>query len=167
MSDSSIFAIFLHRQPSGVMVPVESVLAKIGAGLESDRYALERSDHEPDQEVTLIEWEAVDAAVRESGIPLTIAESRRNLVTRGVRLNPLVGQEFGIGGVRLKGIRLCHPCSHLQALTRPGVLKALKNRGGLRAQVLEGGTIHVGDHVTIPATSSLDTSSESASEHAG
>ena len=98
-------------------------------------------------EVTLIECEAVESATRESGVSLTTAESRRNLVTRGVRLNPLVGQEFEVGGVRLRGIRLCHPCGHLEALTRPGVLKALANRGGLRAQVLEGGTIRVGDRI--------------------
>ena len=162
MSDSSISAIFLHRDRAGVMESVESVTARIGRGLEGDRYSIERPDHEADQEVTLIESEAVEAAVSETGIPLTIAESRRNLVTRGVRLNPLVGQEFEVGGVRLKGIRLCHPCSHLQDLTRPGVLKALVNRGGLRAQVVASGTIHVGDQITVPATSP-----SSVSEHAG
>jgi MOSC domain-containing protein YiiM len=163
MHESSIFAIFLHREPSAAMEPADSVSIKMHAGLEGDHYSLERPDHEPDQEVTLIEWEAVEGAVKESGIPLSIAECRRNLVTKGVRLNPLVGQEFEIGDVRLKGIRLCHPCSHLQGLTRPGVLDSLKNRGGLRAQVLAGGTISVGDAITIPTA----TSSELVTEHAG
>ncbi len=153
MSESCVVAIFVHREPAGAMVPVDSVPAKVGSGLEGDLYfqvnGSDKTEDGPSEEVTLIESEAVEAAVSESGLPLTIAESRRNLVTKGVRLNPLVGQEFTVGGVRLKGIRLCHPCSHLQKLTRPGVLKALKNRGGLRAQVIVGGTIRVGDRLTI------------------
>lgn len=154
MSNSSVVAIFLHKKPAAVMVPVESVTAKVGGGLEGDIYFRDeespQTEDSPSQEVTLIESEAVENAVSETGIPLTIAESRRNVVTKGIRLNPLVGKEFQVGEVRLKGIRLCHPCSHLQKLTRPGVLKALTNRGGLRAQVIEGGTIHVGDRLSVP-----------------
>ena len=153
MSEASVVAIFLHRQKARPMDPVESVRVEAGAGLEGDTY-YEGPDSTADKsggdrEVTLIESEAVESATRESGLPLTTAESRRNLVTRGVRLNPLVGREFEVGSVRLRGIRLCHPCDHLEALTRPGVLKALTNRGGLRAQVVEGGTIWVGDRVSV------------------
>lgn len=137
------------------MQPVESTFAKAGGGLNGDRYfhdgVSDKEGHDPDREVTLIESEAVEAAARETGIPLTVAESRRNVVTSGVRLNPLVGREFMVGNVKLRGQRLCHPCDHLQSITRPGVLKALVNRGGLRAQVIEGGTIRVGDRLTIPA----------------
>ena len=151
MTEASVVAIFLHRHKKRPMDPVESVRAEAGAGLEGDTYYEDpgsKADQSGgDREVTLIECEAVESATRESGVPLTTAESRRNLVTRGVRLNPLVGQEFEVGGVRLRGIRLCHPCGHLEALTRPGVLKALANRGGLRAQVVEGGTIRVGDRI--------------------
>lgn len=153
MNEAAVVAIFLHRQRALPMGSVESVRVEAGAGLEGDTYfrgpgsKADRSGG--DREVTLIESEAVEAAARESGVPLTTAESRRNLVTRGVRLNPLVGQEFVVGGVRLRGIRLCHPCGHLESLTRPGVLKSLKNRGGLRAEVVEGGTIRVGDRVAV------------------
>ena len=153
MNDAAVVAIFLHRQSVLPMDSVESVRVQAGARLEGDAYfrgpgsTADRSGG--DREVTLIESEAVEAATRESGVPLTTAESRRNLVTRGVRLNPLVGQEFVVGGVRLRGIRLCHPCDHLESLTRPGVLKSLKNRGGLRAEVVEGGTIRVGDRVAV------------------
>lgn len=152
MSDASVEAIYLHRTKAGAMDAVQSVRADAGRGLDGDTYyqsaeeAMDPSGR--DREITLIEAEAVEAATRESGIPLTEAESRRNIVTRGVALNPLVGQEFRVGEVRLRGIRLCHPCSHLEKITRPGVLKALVNRGGLRAQILEGGTIRVGDAVT-------------------
>jgi MOSC domain-containing protein YiiM len=153
MSEPSVVAIYLHRTTAGPMDPVESASAQAGAGLEGDTYFQDSNQKTrtsgSDREVTLIESEAVEAATRESGIPLSVAESRRNVVTRGVSLNALVGQEFEIGGVRLRGIRPCDPCSHLEALTRPGVLKALVNRGGLRAQVLEGGTIRVGDRVAV------------------
>jgi MOSC domain-containing protein YiiM len=82
---------------------------------------------------------------REHGIAITGAQSRRNLLTRGISLNPLVGREFRVGDVKLRGIELCEPCRHLERLTMPGVLKGLVHRGGLRAQILEGGTIRPGD----------------------
>lgn len=134
------------------MQAVDSARAVAGHGLEGDRYW--QSDRTPaakrdvDRELTLIEEEAVSALVNDEQVPFTTAESRRNVVTRGVALNHLVGREFRVGGVRLKGIRLCEPCKHLQASTRPGVLKGLLHRGGLRAQILEGGDVKVGDPVT-------------------
>lgn len=153
MSAPSVVAIFLHAKKAAPMEPVESAVADAGRGLQGDIYYQGEGRKPPregaDREITLIESEAVEAATREAGIPLTIAESRRNVVTRGIELNPLVGREFHVGDVRLRGLRLCHPCDHLQKLTRPGVLKALENRGGLRAQVLEGGTIRVGDEVRV------------------
>src|SRR5438093_10901328 len=80
-------------------------------------------------------------------------DARRNVVTRGVALNHLVGEEFLVGGVRLRGIRLCEPCSHLEGLTRRGVLAGLIHRGGLRAQILIGGEIRVGDPI-VPTDAS-------------
>ena len=74
-------------------------------------------------------------------------ETRRNVVTRGIALNHLVGKRFRVGEVLLQGIRLCEPCDHLESLTRPGVRQALLHRGGLRAQILEGGVIRVGDPI--------------------
>jgi MOSC domain-containing protein YiiM len=68
-------------------------------------------------------------------------------VTRGVPLNHLVGREFTVGGVRLRGIKLCEPCAHMESLSRPGARKALLHRGGLRAQILESGTIRAGDPI--------------------
>ena len=92
--------------------------------------------------------EALDALQREYGIELAPGEARRNLVTRGVPLNHLVGREFTIGDVKIRGIRLCEPCSHLQALTKRPVIKGLRHRGGLRAQILSEGVIKVGDRVS-------------------
>jgi MOSC domain-containing protein YiiM len=97
--------------------------------------------------VTLIESEALDAVRREYGVEISAAESRRNILTEGVALNHLVGREFRIGEVRLRGVRLCEPCNHLEGLTRPGVREALVHRGGLRADVLTDGVIRPGDRV--------------------
>ncbi|HYH83459.1 MAG TPA: MOSC domain-containing protein [Longimicrobium sp.] len=126
-------------------VAVERVLAVTGKGLEGDRYFGRRPGrYAADRQVTLIEAEAVDA-VRAGGVPFTAVDARRNLVTRGVRLNALVGRTFRVGGAVLRGVELCHPCGHLAKLTYRGVTRDLKMRGGLRAAVLEGGEIRAGD----------------------
>jgi MOSC domain-containing protein YiiM len=97
----------------------------------------------------LIEIEAIEALKREKDITLVPAASRRNLVTRGVPLNHLVGREFRVGPVRLLGTRLCEPCAYLEGLTQKGVLAGLIHRGGLRADIVAGGTIRVGDLVSV------------------
>jgi MOSC domain-containing protein YiiM len=122
-----------------------------GKGLEGDRYfdgTGTWSNHPGNgREVTLIEIEAIEALARESEIQLKPGDSRRNLVTRGVPLNHLVGREFRVGEVRLKGMRLCEPCEHLEGLTRKGVKSALAHRGGLRAEAISGGTVRTGDTI--------------------
>jgi MOSC domain-containing protein YiiM len=95
--------------------------------------------------VTLIESEALDALRREYDITLEHRQARRNLVTQGVPLNHLVGRQFTVGSVLLRGIRLCEPCGHLEKLTVKGLLKGLSHRGGLRAQVVLGGVLRAGD----------------------
>jgi MOSC domain-containing protein YiiM len=131
---------------------VNEVHAVPGKGLEGDRYFTLTGtfcdNPGPSYEVTLIESEAVEALKRDCGLELRAGEIRRNIVTRGVALNHLVGREFKVGGVSLRGIRLCEPCAHLEKLTRPGIISGLAHRGGLRAQVLTEGTIRVGDPVS-------------------
>ena len=129
------------------MQAVDRVLAIPGRGLEGDRYFLKLGTFfkpQPEFELTLIEAEAIEALKRDYHVELAPGETRRNVVTRGAALNHLVGREFSIGEVRLKGIRLCEPCNHLQALTGKEVIKGLRHRGGLRAQILSEGAIHVG-----------------------
>lgn len=123
-----------------------------GAGLEGDRYALKVGTFykpQPDYELTLIEAEAIEALRRDYNVELPAGEARRNIVTRNVPLNHLVGKEFAIGDVRIRGVRLCEPCDYLEKVTGKPVIKGLLHRGGLRAQILTPGTIRVGDAVTL------------------
>jgi MOSC domain-containing protein YiiM len=97
--------------------------------------------------VTLIESEAIIALARDYGIELNAGLARRNIVTVGVALNHLVEKTFTIGAVRLRGTRLCEPCSHLEKLTRQGAMRGLIHRGGLRAEIISGGIIRIGDSI--------------------
>ena len=144
----------LHIAP-GAKAPtcsVEEVQAVPGAGLVGDRYFLKQGTFykpEPDFELTLIEAEAIEAAARDEQVKLAMGEARRNVVTRDVPLNHLVGREFLLGDVKVRGIRLCEPCAHLQALVGVPVIKAFRHRGGLRAQILSSGIIRVDDPVWV------------------
>jgi MOSC domain-containing protein YiiM len=133
--------------------PVEAANVVAGRGVEGDRYFRAEGDgtfYEPEkkgQDLTLIEAEAIEGLAADTGIELSPGEARRNVVTRGVALNDLIGRRFTVGEVEAVGNRLCDPCSHLQKLTQPGVLKGLADRGGLRADVVRGGRIATGDAV--------------------
>jgi MOSC domain-containing protein YiiM len=144
-------SIFIGSIPGGRMEEKYQVRAVPGSGLEGDRYfkfaSPSSSKKDAGREVTLIEIEALEAIERDFGITLGRGGSRRNLVTRAVPLNHLVGREFRIGEVRLKGIQLCEPCSHLASLTEKKVLPALVHRGGLRAQILSEGQLKSGDAI--------------------
>jgi MOSC domain-containing protein YiiM len=139
-------AIFLAGARGAPRIAVQRVRAVAGEGLEGDRYFAKDRLAGGARQVTLIEAEAVEAA-RAAGGALSPGEARRNLVTRGVDLNALVGRSFRVGGVTLRGIELCHPCSRLARLTYRAVERDLHQRGGLRAAVLEEGEMAVGDRV--------------------
>jgi MOSC domain-containing protein YiiM len=147
----------LHIAPTGAaaMQAVEQVKAVAGRGLEGDRYFKELgtySNHPgTGRHVTLIEIEAIEALKRDYDIDMAPFLSRRNIVTRGVALNHLVEREFKVGQIVLRGTRLCEPCSHLEKLTRQGVMRGLIHRGGLRAEIVTGGMIRVGGAI-VPLT---------------
>jgi MOSC domain-containing protein YiiM len=109
-------------------------------GLVGDRYG-EAGD------ITLIEAEALEGLSADTGIELSHEESRRQVLTRGIDLNALVGKRFTVGSVECEGAELCEPCNHLQSLTKPGVLRGLVHRGGLRADIVAPGRIAVGDSI--------------------
>jgi MOSC domain-containing protein YiiM len=145
-------SIHVAADPEQPTRPVESVQAVAGKGLEGDRYFAGEGTYsqvrKPGRNLTLIEAEAIEGLAREHGIEIGPGESRRNVVTRGIGLNDLVGRRFTVGEVECVGTRLCDPCTHLEGLTKPGVLNGLVNRGGLRADIVTGGRIAVGDAVS-------------------
>ncbi len=147
MWSGRVDSIHIAAAAKAPMQAVDQVVAIPGVGLEGDRYALKTGTFykpEPDFELTLIEAEAIDAILREYKLTMAAGEARRNVVTHGVPLNHLVGREFTIGPVKIRGIRLCEPCGHLEAITGLPLIKGLRHRGGLRAQILTQGVIHVG-----------------------
>lgn len=160
MWQGHVVSLHIAWEASAKMETVTEVHAVPGRGLEGDRYFTGRGFYSQrpspgGREVTLIEIESVEAldgsvvssAGDTLGIKLAPADSRRNIVTSGVPLNHLVGREFWVGSVLMRGARLCEPCQHLDQLTQPGVMGGLIHRGGLRANILSDGVIHPGDAV--------------------
>ncbi len=158
MWQGSVVSLHIAPQASAKMTVVPQVRAVPSRGLEGDRYYLGTGHYSPrpspgGREVTLIEMETVEALYdhlisaggETYGIKISPAETRRNIATRDVSLNHLVGREFWVGAVRMRGTRLCEPCKYLEDLTQPRVMAALLHRGGLRAQILNEEIIRVGD----------------------
>lgn len=152
MEQGSIISIHIAKTGGAPMESIPHALVVDGRGLQGDRYHQgigTYSTHPGSgREVTLIESEALEALKSDYGVDLEPAQARRNIVTRAVALNHLVGREFTIGEARLRGARVCDPCAHLESLSARGVLRGLIHRGGLRADVVSGGIIRVGDSVT-------------------
>src|SRR6266576_2012913 len=140
--------IYISAERGELPEPVESVRALAGRGLEGNRYFFE-SDAPPGVALTLIAAEAVEAMEREHGISIEPRESRRNVVTRGIDVNELVGKRFRVGDVECRGVQLCEPCTTLEAMTTQGVIKGLAHRGGLNADILSDGQIGVGAAVVV------------------
>jgi hypothetical protein len=140
--------IAINPAQSELPEPVDSVEVLVDQGPRGDRYFLAEPAKRPDgADLTLIAAEALEAFTAETGVALSHEESRRNVLTRGISLNDLVGKRFRVGEVECLGVELCEPCSHLEGLTRPGILRGLVHRGGLRADVTKRGTIAIGDDV--------------------
>jgi hypothetical protein len=140
----SVAAILTAAFAESPLARVDRVDAVAGRGLVGDRYYDGRGTFSAPgrgYELTLVEAEVLDS------VDLPWEEARRNIVTRGIALNALVGRRFKIGAVECIGRRLAEPCAHLEKLSRPGLLRPLVHRGGLRADILEGGPISIGDPV--------------------
>jgi hypothetical protein len=149
-SVGTVELIALTAEAEGSMRAVSAAEAVKKRGLLGDRY--ERgagtfsSTGGRGYDLTLVEAEALEE-LSAKGVELAPVEARRNLVVRGITLDDLIGRRFRVGEVECFGQRRCEPCSHLERLTRPGVLRGLVHRGGLRADVLSVGVIRIGDHV--------------------
>jgi len=146
-------AIAIAKEATGPMTSVDRAKALAGRGLDGDRYAAKAgtftpaSDTARGYDLTLVEAEVLDQLSLPGGVALDYVDARRNIITRDVDLNALVGRRFRIGDVECLGQRLCEPCSHLERLTGSGVLRALIHRGGLRADILNDGQIEVGSAI--------------------
>jgi MOSC domain-containing protein YiiM len=140
-------AIFVASERGELPAPVERVRAYAGRGLQGNRYYWEDGDAPPGRGVTLIAAEAMDAVALEGNVSIEPAATRRNVLTRGIDVNELVGKRFSIGDVVCEGVELCEPCAHLESMTQPGVIKALVRRGGLNADILSDGEISIGDPI--------------------
>jgi len=148
----TVVSIHIAPEAAGKTQSLAEVRAVAGQGLEGDRYFAKQGSFSDNpnatgRQVTLIESEAMDALERDYGYKLDYGDSRRNIVTRGVALNHLVGKEFRVGGVTMRGVRLNEPCNHLAGLTDDKVKLGLVHRGGLRADIVNDGVIRVGDDV--------------------
>ena len=151
MKLGTVLSIQIASNRSDMLRNLEQVKAVAGMGLEGDRYYSRTGSysdkHDESREATFIESEALEALASDYQVELQATESRRNISTRGVALNHLVGREFKVGEAVFRGIRLCEPCTHLEETSGKPARKGLIHRGGLRAQIVKSGMIQVGDEI--------------------
>ncbi len=162
----TVLGVHIVAETGAVATPLREVFAVADRGLEGDRYYLGTGRYSkerqpsgrsvgatgtggpvpPKRQLTFIAQESLDE-MASKGVELSPAESRRNILTGGIELLGLIGRRFSVGEAVCEGVEDCTPCSYLQSLTRPGVLRALGGLGGLRARILAGGAIRVGDSI--------------------
>lgn len=149
--NGTVVAIHMTATAGKPLQPVKTARAVAGRGLEGDRYHSQAgtfsSKPGAGRDVTLIELEAIEALKRDYKLEVLPAETRRNIVTRGIALNHLVGRQFNIGKARLRGVQLCEPCGYLAEMTSAAISKAFVHRGGLRCDVVADGIISIGDSI--------------------
>lgn len=154
--NGTVVGIFVAAGARGGTAPLGEARLVAGRGIEGDRYfagtgTFSPEPMDPDHQITLIAIEEIDAFNAASGQALPPGAFRRNVVTRGVDLNALVGKRFRLGAAELRGTRLCEPCAHLAGLLNDEVLKRMVHRAGLRAEIVTGGLVRPGDTVDSPA----------------
>ena len=154
MMTAKVDAIYIARDAGAAMEYLQEASLMAGRGIEGDRYFSGAGTFSkkltglPDREVTLIEAEEIDRFNAQQGLSLNYGDLRRNIITRGVRLNDLVDREFRIGSVEFRGIRLCEPCDYLAKMVTAKVLKGMVHRAGLRACILTDGMIRESDPIS-------------------
>lgn len=149
----TVLEIYTTPAANEPMVAQTEAVALAGRGLEGDRYALGIGFYSNNpitagaRELTLIDEGAIAGVTAQTGLPFTTVECRRNLITSGIDLDSLIGKSFRVGGVMCEGVRACPPCVHLDELTGKKVMSALVRTGGLRARIVTGGAIRIGDPI--------------------
>lgn len=150
---AQVEAIYIARNSGGVMEYLHEAELTAGRGIAGDRYFAgsgtfsKKTTGSPGHEVTLIEAEEIDRFNAQQGMSINYGDLRRNIVTRGVRLNDLVDRDFRIGTVTFRGIRLCEPCAYLAEMLSPRLLEGMVHRAGLRASILNDGKIRESDAI--------------------
>jgi MOSC domain-containing protein YiiM len=139
--------IFIAPEKRAQVQSLPAVEAIAERGLQGDRYSNDLNRKNAGQQVTLIEAEAIEQFVAETGLAMAPHEPRRNLVTRGIDLNALVGKRLKVGECELEGIELCEPCATWGRNTHMEVVRYFVHRGGLNARIVKGGTISVGSSI--------------------
>jgi MOSC domain-containing protein YiiM len=158
MSTGNVIGIYISPLRGHPTISVEQIHVMPGCGIEGDRYFRQpgtEDDHpRTGRQITLIEIEAIEAICHD-GIQITPDQTRRNIITQGISLNNLVGKEFSVGEILLRGVRLCEPCDYLASKTDPRLKQSMAHRGGLRADILTAGFIHLHDHITTSSKAQL------------
>jgi MOSC domain-containing protein YiiM len=148
----TVEAIFLAEAHEALPNAIEEAAAVPGAGLRGDRHYDEGPSSEPGRDLTLIEAEAIEGLAAEHGVSIEPAEARRNVLTRGIDLNALVGKRFRVGEVEVEALEPNPPCRHLEKVTGKALLKPLARRGGVRGRIVKGGVIARGDPIRAAPT---------------
>ena len=156
VATGSVVALFTVDRREAPMKRSEQINAIAGKGIEGDRYLLETGTYskkpEPGRQVTLIQSEVLDSLKIKFDITVKPEESRRNVLTKGIEINDLIGTEFFVGPVRLKAHRLTRPCLYLdKLLSQPVLYNELWENGGISCEILSGGVIKEGDVITAAA----------------
>jgi MOSC domain-containing protein YiiM len=153
MSSARVVGILIAPEEGGPVERRDSVRAVAGSGLEGDHYFVSldapRSGSDPSEEITLIAIEGIEAAARESGLDLTPEDARRNIVTSGIELGPLIGHTFTVGDVEVEALEDNPPCRHLQDMAGKKLVKPLMGRAGIRGRIVRSGEIRVGDEIAL------------------
>ena len=145
---SKVLKLGISSENNKEIKEVVSIEVLVNKGVIGDRHFKDFND--PYCQLSLIESENIDYYNLKYGLNIPYVNFRRNIVTKGIRLNKLVGKKFKIGNVELEGVDLCRPCRHLtEVLNQNNILKEFIRKGGLRCQILSSSTIQIGDEIII------------------
>ena len=145
---SRVFKLGITKDSNKEIEEVSSIEVLANKGVVGDRHFDEYND--PYNQLTLIESENIDYYNTKYGLDIPYKDFRRNVVTKGIQLNDLIGKKIKIGNVEVEGIDLCRPCRHLtEVLNQSNILKEFLRRGGLRCQILNSSTINVDDEIKV------------------
>ena len=155
--NGAVIGLYVAERAGAPLRSLDQAELVAGRGVVGDRYfsgagKFSPAQPDPDHELTLIEIEEIDRFNAATGLALAPGAFRRNVITQGVALNALVGVDFSLGALVVRGVRLCEPCAYLADLVDREVLPRMVHKAGLRAGIVRGGALHVGDAIGVVKT---------------